>query len=470
MRRFGFGFYIVVGLFSALPSWALYAQDVGGAGQLNLPPLDRKLGVKTREFILLPSLGLSYGYDTNMFYAADNDFEKPFSAQGLWLAPALSIRNRNTKNIKAVMDGKLDLNYYLTDSKAVKEHNAVGGNVGLAVTFFEKSAVALTLRERYRRTLDRRDFETERDFNRHMNRIGGGVLFRPGGRALTLKLDYDFAADLFSDTDEDWGDAIFHDIRFLGTWKFFPYTALVMDVNWQMRKYLADGEGNYGELTDSMPLKARIGVNGFITKKLSVMAMVGYGNSFHSERALPTAAELQVVKDSVGATDAQLPTSDNESFNSVIGEARVSMKFTKATILQAGYQLDFNDSLFSNWVSYHKVYGNFQQRIAKRVDFIADVAYLYMTYAQLPAMFAVKPVVGLLSAFDRTDVILLGQVRAKVDITRWLAFELKYRLEMVNSLNTTTFGTRIQNGDGSLIDDYMEYNRHLVLGTLILRY
>lgn len=471
MRRFGFRFFIVVGLLSALPVFGVQAQDVGGAGQLNLPPLERKLGVQTREFVLLPTLGLSYGYDSNLFYANDDTFETPVAVQGLWVSPAVVVKNRNTKNIKAVFDGKLDVNYYVSDRNAVKEQNSIGGHVGLETTFFEKSAVALTLRERYKRVLDRRDFESEKNFNRHMNRIGAGVLFRPGGKALTFKLDYDFAADLFSDTDGDWGDAVFHDVRFKGTWKFFPYTALVTDVNWQIRKYLADGYGNYGELTDSMPLKARIGVNGFVTKKLSVMAMVGYGNSFHDERPATPESVKDEAKSSTGASDSQLPTTDNESFNSVIGEARVSMKFTKATILQLGYQRDFNDSSFSNYVTFHKVYTNFQQRIAKRVDVIADVAYLYMTYAQLPTEFAVEPVVGLLSAFDRTDMIMLGQLRAKVDITRWLAFELLYRLELVNTLGfATPFGTRVQNADGSTTDDYIAYDRHFVLGTLILRY
>ena len=131
----------------------------------------------------------------------------------------------------------------------------------------------------------------------------------------------------------------------------------------------------------------------------------------------------------------------------------------------------------SNFVSFHKFYGNFQQRIASRVDVELDVAYLYLTYAQLPRSYLYNSssdaITGLLgSGWDRTDILLVGQLKTTVDITRVLGFELLYRMELNNEpFNTDAkFGVRRSESDGTTVEDFLAYNRHFILGSLVVRY
>ena len=105
------------------------------------------------------------------------------------------------------------------------------------------------------------------------------------------------------------------------------------------------------------------------------------------------------------------------------------------------------------------------------MDIIVDLAYYYMMYSQIPSEYLYKAgteVSGLLGAgWDRTDMIMVGQLTAKVDITRFLALELSYRLEITNDLfnEDAKFGVQVGNAV-----DYFAYTRHLVMGTVVLRY
>jgi hypothetical protein len=446
-----------------------HAQGLRGTGALTLGPKKRDLGLNAGEFKLFPYLKVGYGYDSNLFYSDDTQWEQPEGSQLLRVVPGVRIQNRNTRNISLRFKGEASVDQYVTSNETVREHSNVGADISLGATFFQSSPVALTLSEQFRRALERRNFESARNYNRNVNRIGGGLIFKPGGGALEVKTTYTFAADLFSDTGADWGDLLYHEARVAGTWKFFPFTALVLDANWQIRDYLSEDQGLYGELTDSMPLRVRVGVNGFLTKKLSLMLLLGYGNSFHDDHQV--------------AAGTPLNPNENDDFNMLIGEARVSFKFSDNTVLQGGYQYDFEDSLFTNWVQYHKVYVNFLQRIANRVDLEADVAYLYRIYSQLPRAYfeeATSPQIkstfwGLMTGYERTDVVLAVQLKASVDITRALAFELAYNLELNSDPllpRESIFGTCVDApcNSANVMRDYVGYQRHAVLGSLILRY
>lgn len=451
---------------------------------LHLEPSKRNLGLAAGEFLLLPRLGVGYGFDSNVFYEFDDEYESPNGAQFILVEPELKVRNRNERNMSLNFRANTSFIRYVTDDKTVSRHDNVGADIGANVLFLADGPVSLALRERFRRALERRNFETARNFNRHFNEIGGGVVFKPGGGALQVRGDYAFVTDMFTDTDNNWGDLYVHDIEVKSAWKFFPFTAAMLEASWQVRDYLDNrrdpttGEptyGFYGELTDNSPLRVKAGLHGFITKKLAITALVGYGNSFHVKRKDPP------------ETSPRFKTPNaNKSFEGVVGEARLGLHFSPVSVVQAGYQYDFRDSLFSNYVAFHRVYGNIEQRIADRVDLMLDFSYYYMDYAQLPHMYIDRKypdfsITGL-SGFDRVDIIMLGRLRAAFDITRFLAFEASYSLEWVNPRADATkthrggaFYTEVhipKHGNSPAVDvkDTYAYQRHLVLGTFVLRY
>jgi hypothetical protein len=448
-------------------------QTFGGTGDLKLPPMARELGLSGGGFLFLPTLKLGYGYDSNVFLEDSMaGQEEPNGSQLVDIRPGIELKNRNRDNLSLDFRGGGLVRQYLTGNDVVSEHGDIGGDVGLRVGFLESGPLSLRVKERFQRVLERRTFETTRKFNRHVNDVGAGMTFQPGGRALQLNLDYSFVADLMTDTSADWGDLIFHDVMLQGSWKFFPFTALVLEANWQYRDYLMESRGFYGELTDNFPLRIRAGVNGFITPKLSVLGLIGYGNSFHEVRPM-SAAEA-------AAPAAQQTPNANDSFNMVLGEVRVSFKPTETTILQASYRYDFQDSVFTNYAAYHKLVANFQQRLFGRFDLVVDVGYFDVFFSQIPFEYLHNSYDSSVIGFNATgtgyreDRILMGALRGILDINRLLAFELSYNVELFNEpLNSDgKFYTCLEHGCNSpdVIKDSLAYQRHLVMGTLTLRY
>lgn len=437
---------------------AALGQDAGATGALRLPAMDRPLGLQGGGFVFVPSLGLTYGYDSNVFYEADTAFESPNSAQILIVKPGVSVHNRNVENISLEVDGSAEIRRYLSGNDAVSEQSNVAGSVGVKAQFFRRAAVSLELEERFKRALERRNVETSRNFNRHVNRVGGAVTFAPGGRALQVRGSYYFVYDLFTDTVADWGDLVRHDIGLAGTWKFFPFTTAVLDIRWQIRDYVADGGGYYGELTDSKPLWMRAGLSGFITKKLSVTALAGWGLSLHDSRQL-SAEEQETTPDAAG------------SYSGPIAEVRLGLRFDPTSIAQLGYTYSFRDSVFSNYAVYHRLSLNGQKRLFGRLDLIGDLSYSYISYAQLPRSYlynTTQPnLEGLTTGYERVDGMLAFQLSANLDIARYLAAEVSYRLEVLNNgLSGSDFG--IEFADGYV--DTIGYTRHIVMASLILRY
>jgi len=445
------------------------ALGMRGTGSLKLGSMDRELGLNAGTFKILPHLRFGYGYNSNVFNSDDTSWEQPVGSQFLQIAPGFDISNKNGKNVKIDLGAEASWDQYLSDNEHVADQSNLGGKVSARAVFFQQSPVSLILQDKFRRALERRNYESTRNFNRNVNRVGGGLLFKPGGGALELKALYNFASDFFTDVDADWGDLLVHDVSVSGTWKFFPFTAFVLDADWQQRNYLADGQGRYGELTDSAPLRVRAGINGFITKKLSLLLLLGYGNSFHEKRAV--------------AEGAAVNPNENDSFNMVVGEARLSFKVSPNTIVQGGYRYDFADSLFSNYTEYHRVNLNLLQRIAGRVDLEADVAFIYRLYSEIPHAFLYgsgespppSSLTGLTRRFERQDAILHAKLQAKFDITRFLAFNASYELEINGEPLQTrdaVFGTCLDKGctsDGAVFD-YTGYKRHVVFANLVLRY
>ena len=272
---------------------------------------------------------------------------------------------------------------------------------------------------------------------------------------MSFRIGYNFITDYFLDTAGDWGDVHRHEVHGRYSWKFFPFTALILEAGWEMHDYLDKDQGYYGELTDSMPLRTRVGINGFITKSLAVMLMAGYGNSFHDTRSV--------------ATGETTNKGENGSYNSFLAEARVSWKATPNTILQLGYKHDFRDSVFANYVQYERVYANAKQRFFGIWDLRFDASFEYLQYAALPYAYqTTRPDViaqfgGLVGQRFRNDNAFRVNVGTDVDILRYLKVSLDYHFQM---LDTPFF---VQLRDASAPDS-LGYLSHVITMMLTVRY
>lgn len=428
-----------------------------GAGTLSLPKQERVQGLNAGSFLLVPSLSLGVGYDSNLFYEADDEWEQPNAVMRMSVVPAVSISNRNPGDFRLALDGSATVNRYFSSDPDVTEQNGIGGDIALRAGLFERSPVVLRLEEQFRRVLERRNVESVRDFNRYVNRVGGDLLFKPGGGALAVTLGYRFVSDFFSDTDDNWGDLIYHDMKLSATWRFFPFTAALFEADWQIRDYVADG-GHYGELTDSKPLRLRAGVTGFITKRFAVTALLGWGWSFHADQ--PAETDPQTLD----ATD---------SYSGLLAEVRLAYKLSENGLTELGYEHSFDDSLLANYVSKHRISLSHQQRFFRDLLLDLKLSYTYLDFSTLPAAYYYgtdeEAAAYTEASFTRADAVIGVGATLDYDISRYLAVSLAYNLELYNY----DFGDRtsvfyVGYADGT--KDYQQYTRQTLMGYVIVRY
>jgi hypothetical protein len=271
----------------------------------------------------------------------------------------------------------------------------------------------------------------------------------PGGGALRFNFGYAYLIDYFTDTTKDWGDVVTHQLSAKFNWKFLPFTALIADVNWQLRDYVAKGYGIYGETTDNSPIKARVGINGAFTRTISALIVAGWGNSMHDKR--PIAAGESVNK------------GENDSYNGFIGQARVTFAPNKQTVLQAGYSRDFRDNLFSNYLVTDELKATAKQKLGTRVQITAEAAYSWLGYSALPFKYGTNPSVASFGDINRTDNELRLSLTCAADITRWLGVSLAYTYDNLMSdffVKSATVGTV----------DKMDYKVQVIDAMLVFRY
>ncbi len=428
-----------------------------GVGKLSLPKTDRQQGLVAGSFLFVPQLSLGVGYDSNLFYEANDEWETPNGVMRMTLTPALSISNRNPGDFRVSLDGSALVNRYFSDDAAVSEQNGVGGELAFRLGLFERSPLVIRLEENFRRVLERRNVESVRDFNRYVNRVGADVVFKPGGGALVFDFGYRFVSDYFSDTEDDWGDLIYHDMRLTGSWRFFPFTAALIEANWQIRDYVADG-GHYGELTDNQPLRLRAGLTGFITNRFAVTAMIGWGWSMHDDR-------VETSPDAKGS---------NESFSGLLAEVRLGYKWSGNSLTGLSYEHSFEDSLLANYVSRHRFVLGHEQRLWTDLVLNVKGSYTYLDFATLPSAYfygASGSSDGAYTeaSFTRADAVMGLTASIDYDISRWMAVSFSYSAELYNydfGDRSTVFYVGFEDGTR----DYQQYSRHLFMGNVVLRY
>jgi len=452
---------VVLHLLAPMPAHAegeipnLKTHEASASGGLRLPPARKVLGLNAAGFIFTPELTFASEFNTNLFYADESDPLPPVEAWLIKLIPALGFQSPRHSVLVVNAQGAMEARKYFHSRDVVTKQSMFGGVAGLDATFFPRSVVSVTLHEDFRRVLERRNFETTSSWDRNFNKAGADINIRPGGRAMSFHVGYDFITDYFLDTSGDWGDVHRHDVHGRYSWKFFPFTALILEAGWELHDYLHEDQGYYGELTDSSPLRTRVGLNGFITKSLAVMLMAGYGNSFHDIRSVDE-----------GETTTK---GENASYNSFLAEARVSWKASPTTILQIGYKHDFRDSVFSNYLQYDRAYANAKQRLFGLWDLRLDASYEYLQYSALPHAYQTsRPEViaqfgGLVGQRFRNDSIIRARVGTDVDILRYLKVSLDYRFQMLDS----PFFVMYRNAAKA---DTLGYMAHIVTMMLTVRY
>jgi hypothetical protein len=394
--------------------------DVG----LTLPPTQQETerGFKTGDFLLIPLLAVEGRYNTNVF--RQDSKEGSAAATVLTITPGLRLKNPNGSWLKLSLETSAGIHQYFSSDENATKQGRISAEADFRSDFFPKSVVGFFVQDTFRREVQPRNLSTSSTYDRNFNHAEAGIQVRPGGGALQFGLSYAFNLDLY-DTFHN-GDMYYHEARLLGTWDFLPKTTALLDVNFRKMDWK---HPQVGLRENSMPLRAQLGVKGFITKKLAIVLKAGFGKGFYAT-----------------GTDYQ----------NFIGEASVGYKFTPTTILDGGYVRDFSDSYYANWYVGDSAFLNFSQQIVHRVDFRLSGKYTHVAYNEF------QPAGVTVNQAARRDHALQGRAGIDVGILRYLAITAGYQFDgLITDFRIDSAGN---------LPDYGGYLAHQVFGNLSLFY
>ncbi len=254
------------------------------------------IGVRVGNLELHPGVSGEVGYDSNYFLRAPSEVPV-LSAYRLRITPSITLATLGPQRREAAggsrqsqtltFRGGLYLSYnelIATDSKyssefADQRHLDVGSDI--ALNFLPTGRVgADTYANFVRQGQPSNNTDAENKFDRDSVRAGAGVTWRPGGGLFDWRVGYEFLYNYFEKSTFSYLNNFQNTVNMRGRWRFLPRTALLYDGSYTWVDYPNPGSQNNGTIA-----RSRIGMNGLITTRLSLLALVGWAGTFYDQKA-----------------------------------------------------------------------------------------------------------------------------------------------------------------------------------------
>lgn len=265
------------------------------------------MGYRTGDFELHPGLAGELGYDSNYFQRAGT--APPANYQGvdtpvlaayrLRITPSLTLSTlspqRRTGDTQSAPPPQFTFRSTLYASYnelfaagnsydfSTQRHIDGGANLGFEVLperpFSFDGSGGFT-----RSVSPSNDPAIVNSWNRDMVNAGAGITWRPGGGMFDWRVGYDLRYTYFeSDTYRNLTN-FNHVLGTHGRFKFLPRTALIYDGSATFIRYsFAEGpRRNDGDI-----VQARLGINGLVTNRFSVLALFGWADTFFAPTVVP---------------------------------------------------------------------------------------------------------------------------------------------------------------------------------------
>ena len=253
------------------------------------------MGVKVGNLELHPGIAAEVGYDSNYFLRAPS--EDPLAAYRLRVTPSISLATLGPQRREgsgphaaqsAIFRGGAYVSYnelIAADSAHSSEFNDqrhVDLGADLALTLLPQAQIGPDAYVNFIRTVQpSNDTDTENAFNRDGLRFGAGATWRPGGGLFQWRLGYEGLYNYFEKANFRYLNNIQHQANMRGNWRFLPRTALLYDGSYTWIDYA----NNSTTERDGAVVRSRIGMNGLITDRWSLLAMVGWAGTFYNAKA-----------------------------------------------------------------------------------------------------------------------------------------------------------------------------------------
>jgi hypothetical protein len=306
---------------------------------------DRQLtqgrGIRAGNFELHPGVGAEVGYDSNVFYSANS----PNAALRLRVTPSLTVstlgpqRAANSDAPATALPtvnfrGGVALIYHefiaLQSPDRVSNLRNLGVQGNLRFEFFPQRTWQFVIADDFTRTIQPgAQTGTGADgallpsqtFNRNYNIATAELAYAPPRGTLEFRLGYNFSFNLFDSSNYNFYDYLGHSVYARLRWRFLPKTAILWEGSVNPTSYVRPENSPTG-LFSSFPVITRAGINGLLTEKISLLALVGYEATFFE---------------------------GGDNADTVIGQAELRWLINPRANFRVGFLRDVQNSFFSNY-------------------------------------------------------------------------------------------------------------------------
>jgi len=361
----------------ALSTWIL------GAAPAHADPGDHiQLGNATE---LAPDIDLGFQYRSNITQAEGGRT----GGVAFTVAPGARLAY-DTPDTRVQLTGDYRLVKYFT-SRLANADQFNDFDINFNGEFLRTSPVGFYLKERPALVNNNADDLGSTPFHtRFRNDLRGGMVFRPGP-ILEFKVGGAFEYDNIQvpPGSTGVGDVRAYNSRLGGgvdldaQYLFLPRTAIVVEGDYRMydwqRNFIV-GENNPGyAMPDNTQFRILAGLRGRLTERVVVVGQLGYGASPYDVDSVTTACPnpggVQCTPGPAAQFDAKLT-----GLERLLATLQVQYQLDEGRSLTVGYRKDFDDSFFTNYMAYNKVFGTFNTTLGTRFGARAGLSVRQESY------------------------------------------------------------------------------------------
>lgn len=268
-------------------------------------------GIRTGNLELHPGVGAEFGYDSNYTAAAgsltpqqralgvEENAEDVIPVLRLRVTPSLSLSTLGAERRglnpgtppSLVFRMAMYIDYsrlFAADSKDKdaldKVNNPINAGATLRLDISPQRPIGEDIYADFQRSVQPTNTPNEDvTWNRDALRAGAGLTWRPGGGLFEWRFGYEFNYNYFESQAFRYNNNLQHALQTRGRWRFLPRTALIYDGEYRFIRYPNANNDRTPTSTvhDGDTLRARIGLNGLVLPRLSLLGMVGWQTSFY---------------------------------------------------------------------------------------------------------------------------------------------------------------------------------------------
>ena len=266
------------------------------------------------------------------------------------------------------------------------------------------------------------------DLSFNQDNVGGGgeLTLQPGSGTLDWHFGYQAHATIFEDNTGKPYDNVVQEAYTRGRWKFRPRTALVYDATFRFITYNNANLAQPVPLDTSTPIRARLGLDGLVTNRFALLAMVGWGASFY-DTTLPKQPQFDSV---IAQAELRWFLAASPGIASVTD---VGLTLSSIAI---GYTRDFQNSYLGSFYTQDRGYLKFYYLFAGRATITLEGGVAAIEY---PNLFWTDDTLRASSFTDlRADATLFGEYH--FTDTFGLNSTLRYTTNVSNTILPVTEG------------------------------